>query len=160
MPLAKSARPRTPSAERRAREASGLPDRWRHEALSVRIAREHPKFKDAHDPELVLWLVGTHHGWGRPLFPHGDQLDTVARQIDIGGDAPVDLAPSEGPQSFAFTLSVPLPSGGIREIAWPELFRRLRERYGYWGLARLEALVRLADHRASEEAPTIVEARS
>ena len=33
-----------------------------HEALSVRLAREGRHLGDAHDPELVLWLVGAHHG--------------------------------------------------------------------------------------------------
>src|SRR6185437_12074852 len=56
--LAKSAR-RLPM---KARAAVGLPDRWRHEALSVRQARCGEEIRRANDPMLVLWLVGTHHG--------------------------------------------------------------------------------------------------
>jgi CRISPR-associated endonuclease/helicase Cas3 len=47
---------------------AGLPPRWRHEALSVRLAADHPRFREARDPDLVLWLIGVHHGWGRPFF--------------------------------------------------------------------------------------------
>ena len=39
--LAKSGRWRGPVAERQARIAAGVPPRWRHEVLSVRIACEH-----------------------------------------------------------------------------------------------------------------------
>jgi CRISPR-associated endonuclease/helicase Cas3 len=62
-----------------ARASAHLPDRWRHEALSVRLAMLHPKLSEAADPALVLWLIGTHHGFGRPLFPHADPLDTRTR---------------------------------------------------------------------------------
>ena len=110
-------------SEARARRAAELPDRWRHEADSVRRAVSHPRFGEANDPHLVLWLIGTHHGYGRPLYPHADPLH-------------------DGPQDLDF-----IASGDD----WPQLFARLKRRYGAWELARLEAILRLADHRASEE---------
>lgn len=148
--LAKSGRPRTRKEDRRAWIAAELPARWRHEALSVTIATQHPEFAKAHDPELVLWLVGTHHGWGRPLFPHADPLDRTSRTVPrVGsGSSTIDLTGAAGPQSPHFAFAVPV-EGGVRSIDWCELFERLTRRYGWWGLARLEAIVRLADHRAS-----------
>jgi CRISPR-associated endonuclease/helicase Cas3 len=55
----------------------------------VRIAREHTLFHQAHDPELVLWLIGVHHGYGRPLFPHADPWDEHDRSdlVNIDGSA-------------------------------------------------------------------------
>jgi CRISPR-associated endonuclease/helicase Cas3 len=137
--LAKSGRRPPPNAW----ERSGLPPKWRHEALSVRIARLHPDFARAHDPQLVLWLIGTHHGYGRPLFPHADERDRTARSGLLkvyGSDA--DLPPGSGPQSLAFDFE---------GEDWAQIFKVLKKRYGTWGLARLEAFVRLADHRASEQ---------
>jgi CRISPR-associated endonuclease/helicase Cas3 len=102
----------------------------------------YPDFAQAHDPELVLWLIGTHHGYGRPLFPHTDDKDSVWRSgLLKSHDSDVDLAPGHGPQSLAFDF------GGLD---WAQMFARLKRLYGIWGLARLEAFVRLADHRASE----------
>jgi CRISPR-associated endonuclease/helicase Cas3 len=150
--LAKSGKRRTSREDSAARRAAGLPDSWRHEALSVRIAREHPEFAKAHDPELVLWLIGTHHGYGRPQFPHAEPRDDEAQHYR--GFAPYEaaamsLAPAPGPQRVDFELSVP-EHGGIVQVDWQMMFARLEKRYGIWGLARLEAIVRLADHRASE----------
>ena len=71
--MAKSGNPSPPGAWERA----DLPDGWRHEAMSVRMALAHPRFADAHDPELVLWLIGTHHGLGRPFFGFADPADDV-----------------------------------------------------------------------------------
>ena len=121
---------------------AGLPSDWRHEALSVRLALMHPEFKAASDSQLVLWLIGTHHGLGRPLFPHADPKDDEARPDLLkafGHD--LVLQPGVGPQSLAFSFD---------GQDWPQIFETLKARYGIWGLARLEALVRLADHRASE----------
>lgn len=122
--LAKSGR----ALPKDAHEKAGLPLRWRHEALSVRLTRTHERLRQAKDPDLVLWLVGTHHGHGRPFYPHAD---------------PMERRPDVGPQSLAFDW---------QGMDWATLFQKLKARYGVWELARMEAILRLADHRASEEA--------
>ena len=120
--LAKSGR----RAAQGAWERAELPDRWRHEARSVALAPTDARFADAHDPHLVLWLIGTHHGLGRPFFGFADPQD--------GG---------RGPQSLAYDFD---------GCDWPSLFDRLSRYYGIWRLAWLESILRLADHRASEAA--------
>ena len=131
-PLAKSGRRFLPA---RARELAHLPPDARHEIASVAFAEAHPKLREAHDPELVLWLVGTHHGWGRPFFPGvewppgGDHFEA-----DLGdGTVRATVRPLS-----EFTAS------------WLAMTHALMRRYGPWGLARLEANVRLADHRRSQ----------
>lgn len=136
--LAKSGR----SLPRLARAASGLPDNWRHEAFSVRLAQHVARFADAHDPELVLWLIGVHHGHGRPFFPHQDPEDAKPRRLPLVLGLPSEVPPGSGPQSLAFDW---------HGLDWATLFARLTARYGAWELARMEAILRLADHRASEE---------
>ncbi len=125
----------------------GLPPKWRHEALSVRLAVRHPSLRDATDPELVVWLVGTHHGWGRPFFPHVDPKDEELRTDlpPVLGE-PITLVPGPGPQSLAYTYD---------GTDWAGLHQRLKYRYGVWGLARLESILRLSDHRASERERTM-----
>ena len=136
--LAKSGRPLPPVA----RAASGLPDKWRHEALSVRLAPCVARFnEEAKDPELVLWLIGTHHGYGRPFFPHCDVADDKPRKLPAVIGLPSELPAGPGPQSLAYDRN---------GLDWPALFVRLKARYGVWELARMEAVLRLADHRASE----------
>lgn len=127
----------------RARKASGLPEKWRHEALSVRLVTGTERFGEASDPELVLWLIGTHHGYGRPFFPHADPDDGRPRRVSCVLGLPGELAPGAGPQSLAFEWN---------GLDWAGLFARLKARYGLWELARMEAILRLADHRASDEA--------
>lgn len=138
--LAKSARP----LPRTARERSKLPKYWRHEALSVRLAPFAPRFAESKDPELVLWLMGTHHGYGRPFFPHVDPEDQKPRtRMPNVLDIPSVIPPGYGPQSLAYDWN---------GLDWFGLYERLKARYGVWELARMEAILRLADHRASEDA--------
>jgi CRISPR-associated endonuclease/helicase Cas3 len=136
--LAKSDRP----LPRAARNVSGLPENWRHEALSVRLAPYVERFAEANDPELVLWLIGVHHGHGRPFFSHRDPDDAERRRLPLVLGLPSELPPGPGPQSLAFDW---------KGFDWSSLFGRLKARYGVWELARMEAILRLADHRASEE---------
>lgn len=139
--LAKSARRRPLIAHDR----SQLPLRWRHEALSVRLAPWIRDFEQVADKELVLWLIGTHHGFGRPFFPHADPEDNEDRaSLPQVLGIPSALPAGAGPQSLAYETKDGLD--------WFSLFERLKARYGIWELARMEAILRLADHRASEEA--------
>ncbi|MGH7659739.1 MAG: CRISPR-associated endonuclease Cas3'', partial [Vulcanimicrobiaceae bacterium] len=150
--LAKSPGRRSPTEDAAARRSAGLPRTWRHEVLSVRIALNHEHFSQANDPELVLWLIGTHHGYGRPLFPPTEAGDETAGSyagFDPYTTAPLHVRPSPGPQRLDFALEIVTPEGPM-SIDWTMLFDRLTERYGVWGLAHLEGIVRLADHRASE----------
>ena len=91
----------------------------------MHLASTDPRFAAAHDPRLVLWLIGTHHGYGRPFFGFYDPFD------------------EEGPHSLGYTFN---------NWDWPTVFERLRSHYGVWRLAWLESVLRLADHRASEDA--------
>ena len=136
--LAKSGRPYSRTNWKR----SGLPEQWRHEALSVRLAILHPRFSEANDPALVLWLIGTHHGLGRPFYPVAEPAIPKPRPA-LGVSSWNLLADLPGPDSPAFSFE---------GLTWPDLFRTLSDRYGAWELARYEAIVRLADHHASAKA--------
>lgn len=90
-----------------------LPCGWRHEMASVdRLHTAEP---------LVRYLIGTHHGRGRPVFPVAPDI-ALWRQM---GD-------------------------------WAALRAQLLGEHGYWRLALLETVLRLADWRVSarEQEPT------
>jgi CRISPR-associated endonuclease/helicase Cas3 len=130
-PIAKSERPRL---GKRARERSGLAEGARHEVASLAFALAHPKLREANDPELVLWLIGTHHGWGRPFFPPV-KWPTGRFRTDVGDGERESTEPVQLERLMA---------------RWVDLQAELTKRYGHWGLAHLEAIVRLADHRRSQ----------
>jgi CRISPR-associated endonuclease/helicase Cas3 len=138
--LAKSGERATREAAIRARMPRGPGgEHARHECWSVRLAERHPELARASDPELVLWLIGTHHGRGRPFFP--PILDDEAE-----GSVTVEL-------TGGVRLEAPVEHGLTSlDSGWIERFERLKRRYGPWELARMEATLRLADHRASATA--------
>lgn len=116
-------------ARRVARRDSGYPVNGRHEALSAALARHRLANTDTSlDAELVEHLVAAHHGHSRPLLP----------------PVPDDNRPQEI-RVPEWNLTVPLPDDYGIDWTSPRRFRRLCDRYGIWGLALLEAIVRLAD---------------
>lgn len=82
-----------------------LPKGWRHEINSL---ADLPK----DTPDLVKYLIATHHGFGRTIMP-------------FWGDSEI-WCDSEGK-------------------SWGKLTDRLNDEYNPWGLAYLEAVLRLSD---------------
>ena len=94
----------------------------------------------AHDSDLVLWLVGTHHGRGRPAFVPISDPNPPFYRVDYKATIAGECIVFSGPVRHGLHE----PTSG-----WPDRFFRLIDRYGHWGLAYLEALVRLSDARRS-----------
>lgn len=135
-------------------------DKWppvRHEFSSVALVQSNPAaLNGAHDEDLVLHLIGTHHGYGRPLPPirHDDDpqsLEATARSHN--GD--LRLCPPGHGEERADCLVPMSVSSDLAEtplaLGMADRFWRLQERYGHHGLAWLEAILRLADHQQSAE---------
>lgn len=102
----------------------------RHEAYSVALLKAYPELlKNASDPELAMYLVGAHHGRGRAQMPFV-QDDGTSFTVSVSGQ---------------FLHFEGVPELGRLGSGWPHLFWTLNRRYGPWGLAYLEALLRLAD---------------
>lgn len=155
MPWAKSAMPPGAKALRKlARKKSGYPGGgYLHAVQSVAMVqgqldelKERLKKVDAErepDIDLVLHLIASHHGECRPFAPV---------LID---DSPVDVS-LNGHQSKTFgTIAFTATSSnhGLHRLDSPlaDRFWGLVAKYGWQELCWLEAILRLADHRASEE---------
>lgn len=134
--LAKSALPPGNAALRRtARERAGYPAGCRHELLSLAMVQGNDVLRDAHDLDLVLHLVASHHGWCRPLPPA------------VSDPQAIDVHMRHGDADLRATTQHQL---GRLDSGVSDRFWRLVAKYGWWGLAWLESVMRLADHRASE----------
>ena len=130
-PLAKSTgRQPSPARRQQIRRQSGYPKGARHELTSLALLTP-ADLDGAHDPDLVTHLVASHHGWCRPFAP--PLIDATPVPIDRNGTAVMS-------------------DHGLQQIDGPSpaRFWRVTERYGWYHLAWLEAVLRLADHRRSE----------
>ena len=142
--VAKSSTPRHRWEQTRA--AAGWPRGGRHEALSAwlveawleqvpawgnqlsQLAAEERQAAT----ELLVHLVISHHGKGRPLVRPVED-DTLAEVCGV----------VEGVRVRA--------SANLSRVDWnqPARFKRLNDRFGPWGLALLEAILIRADHAVS-----------
>jgi len=99
----------------------GLDD-YRHEFGSLIDIQTRKDFSDlpTEQQDLVLHLIASHHGRGRPHFPTDEATH-----------------PHNGPNAAGVARNVPLR------------FAKLQRKYGRWGLAYLESLLRAADAEGS-----------
>lgn len=135
-PLAKSAWPSWQADRvRSARESAGYPAGGRHELLSLALAQSGQLLTRASDPDLVAHLVASHHGFARPFAPAVVDQYPETVEADLGGTR------------LCASSETGLPAAGSGLAA---RFATLLDRYGEVGLAWLEALFRLADHRRSQ----------
>jgi CRISPR-associated endonuclease/helicase Cas3 len=97
-------------------------EHYRHEFGSLLDAEHDPDFKGLNETEreIALHLVAAHHGRARPYFP-------IEESFDYSGNDNAPVVASDTPRRFA----------------------RLQKRFGRWGLAWLESLLRAADYAAS-----------
>lgn len=137
---AKSARmPMTRAQRRAARVRSGMPEGFRHEMLSVQLAEGSADQLPTEDErDLVLHLIASHHGHARPFAPV--VLDDEQQAVSL---AQLGLAVQLTAEQRAANPPHRLDSG-LAERFW-----KLTRRFGWWGLAYLETVLRMADQRAS-----------
>ncbi|MFF2620052.1 type I-U CRISPR-associated helicase/endonuclease Cas3 [Kitasatospora sp. NPDC058046] len=139
-PLAKSGTdPADRAGRRAAARLAGWDPRLRHEALSAAVMKTwlatDPPAARGCDHELVTHLVAAHHGHARPLLPETPDPNPVAITCRM-------------PDHRTVTVS----STAIgTDWSHPDAFQALTRRYGPWGLALLETVVRLADIACSQE---------
>jgi CRISPR-associated endonuclease/helicase Cas3 len=136
-PLAKAATiPDSPARRRAIRAASGLPENFRHEMLSLQLAERYlSNGEDADLADLLLHATASHHGYGRPFAPVCVDAEPPAIRGKHGG---VTIA--VGTEDRLFWSAPHALDSGISERFW-----RLTRGYGWWGLAYLEAILRLGD---------------
>ena len=118
------------------RMSSGWPAGGRHEELSARLVRtwlaKMPDWGSPLQRDLLVHLVITHHGKGRPLVPPAvdgttGSVSGVVDGVSVTADA------------------------NLARVDWeqPGRFWRLQAQLGPWGLALLEAILIRADHAIS-----------
>lgn len=134
-PLAKSGMdPSDRLAWRRAARLSGLPAGARHEAWSAALIEAHlVEHSYPGDADLLIHLVASHHGYARP-WP----------RLVIDDDPRLVVAVVDGKK-------ITVSSEHTVALDQPGRFARLNQRYGRWGLALLESVVRAADVTVSGE---------
>lgn len=114
----------------------GYPKGWRHEVLSVRLAEKSDSLPKCDiDRDLVLHLIASHHGYCRPFVPMFDDSANIKSNFQVNGKK----------VEWTGATKLEIIDSGVADRYW-----RLTREYGWWGLAWLESILRLADWRRSE----------
>jgi CRISPR-associated endonuclease/helicase Cas3 len=128
---------------------------FRHELASALAWLQHGPQSGSHD--LVAYLIAAHHGkvrMGLRALPDergpNDDERRFARGVWDGDHLPAFSVDGLSIPDTALALDVMELGGGATGRSWATRTLELLERYGPFRLAFLEALVRIADWRASE----------
>jgi CRISPR-associated endonuclease/helicase Cas3 len=134
--IAKSGKRHSLAEMKRCRADAGYPKGKRHEFLSAAVLHEQPHLlAEAHDPDLVHYLVAVHHGFARP-FP-----------LEVEDKESCEL---KSPELFALSRAGDIRSDfGDPVKGHAERFWRLVKQYGWWQLALLETILTSADGLSS-----------
>ncbi len=137
-PLAKSGiDPHDRVLQDRAHRLARVPARMRHEAISAQmLVNGYDRLPTDLDRDLVCYLVGAHHGRGRPWFPVVKDTNPTVVNATMSG--------------YTFSARSTVELGRI-DAGWPDRFATLQRRYSAWGLAYIESMLRLADHWVSSQ---------
>jgi CRISPR-associated endonuclease/helicase Cas3 len=128
------------------REAAGLPVGFRHEMLSAQLAERFCNTPfSIEESKLLLHLIASHHGHARPFAPVCE--DDVPSAVNARlSEKTFDLSAEQ-----RRTLIPPHRlDSDVTDRFWA-----LIRRYGWWGLAYHEAILRLADWYASEHPDSV-----
>jgi len=98
---------------------------YRHESGSLLDAAADEEIQKHPERDLILHLIAAHHGWARPHFERS--------------------AWEDGANTYSTAEKEEAAAEAMRRFA------RLQQRFGRWGLAWLESLVRCADIAASQQ---------
>jgi CRISPR-associated endonuclease/helicase Cas3 len=138
--LAKGDGVRRTKAERDAIfERAMYPRGFRHEMLSIELIGHLKLETEQSHRDLLLHLIAAHHGYARPFAPvcFDDTTDDELRSLRVNGHE------ITGSERKGWIPSHRLDSG-VAERFW-----KLTRAHGWWGLAWLESILRLADQQAS-----------
>jgi CRISPR-associated endonuclease/helicase Cas3 len=128
----------TREQRRQARDRAGLPEGFRHEMLSVQIVEQSSDLRERAGPYLpfILHLIAAHHGYARPFAPV--VIDEENPEVSV-----LNISLTTNQRNACPPHRI---DSGIAERFW-----ELTRCYGWWGLAYLEAVLRLADQQASAD---------
>jgi CRISPR-associated endonuclease/helicase Cas3 len=118
-------------------QPSELPAGFRHEMLSLDLLDRFDKGNQC-NLELLAHAVASHHGYARPLAPICVDASPPGFNLDSFGIDPVS---QEERQRWHPAHQL---DSGVAERFWG-----LNRRFGWWGLAYLETILRLSDWTAS-----------
>jgi CRISPR-associated endonuclease/helicase Cas3 len=128
------------------------PFAFRHELVSALLLLE--RGGRSRNLDLAAYLVAAHHGKLRltpRLLPDDqDPERVVCLGVCEGDEVPEVIVDGERFGPLRVDLSL-MRIGDLEETTWVERILDLRDRFGVFRLAYLEALLRVADQRASEK---------